>query len=254
MKLFLQAWLWTLVLCGMYVQAQTISAPAKLVDYPTMILYNGKIVTMNDTTFTSTVGTSVQAMAVRDGKVFDLGTTAEMKALAGPKTQMVDLKGREVLPGFIMTHEHPVDWMWTEPRAFRHVFPTDDDIISRYLPNVSAKEQVAMFDKTLRDAVAKAKPGQWIRINPNWGPDYEHAGEFSPMQQESLGIWSKSITKEYVDSLAPNNPVCVSGGFTSACLMNTKGLEIYRTVHEDMSAGEQRSGRLGRNSPSDTIL
>jgi predicted amidohydrolase YtcJ len=234
--------------------AQTVNAPVKLVDYPTMILYNGKIVTMNDTTFTSDVGTVAQAMAIRDGKVFDLGTTADIKALAGPKTQMIDLKGREVLPSLIMTHEHPVDWMWTEPRAFRHVFPNDDDIISRYLPNVTAKEQLGAFDKTMRDAVAKAKPGQWIRIVPNWGPDYEHAGEFSPLQQESNGIWMKSITKEYLDSLAPNNPVCISGGFTSACMMNTKGVEIYRTVWDDISASQQRSGRLGRNSPSDTIL
>src|ERR1041385_849981 len=147
MKLFLQAWVWTLVLCGIYVQAQTISAPAKLVDYPTMILYNGKIVTMNDTTFASNVGTIAQAMAVRDGKIFKIGNNAAIQALAGPQTAKIDLKGRTVLPGFIMTHEHPVDWMWTEPRAFRHVFPDDSDIISRYLPNVPVKEQVALFDK-----------------------------------------------------------------------------------------------------------
>ena len=241
-----------LLCANLSLPAQNVSVPSKLVNYPTMIIYNAKIVTMDDTSFSSNVGKTFQAMAVRDGKVFELGTNADVRALAGPQTQQIDLKGREVLPSFIMTHEHPVDWMWTEPRAFRHVFPDDSDIISRYMPNVPAKEQFAMFDATMRAAVAKAKPGQWIRINPNWGPTYERAKEFSG--PESTGIWDRSITKEYLDQLAPNNPVCISGGFTSACTMNTKGLEIYKSVHEDMTEREQRTGRLDRNSPSDTIL
>jgi predicted amidohydrolase YtcJ len=197
--------------------AQNVSVPAKLVGYPTMILYNGKILTMNDMSFSSNVGTIVQAIAVRDGKVFEIGTTADIRALAGPQTQQIDLKGRTVLPGFSMTHEHPVDWMWTEPRAFLHAFPGDNDIISRYLPNLPSDQQIAQFEPTLREAVAKAKPGQWIRIIPNWGPEYERAHEFSGPR---AGRWNQAITKEYIDSLAPNNPVCVSGGFTSACLMN----------------------------------
>ena len=242
----------TVILYTAAAWAQNVNAPAKLVSYPTMIVYNGKIVTMNDTTFTSNVGTIAQAMAVRDGKVFEIGNNADIRALAGPQTQQIDLKGRTVLPSFIMTHEHPVDWMWTEPRAYRHVFPNDDEILSRYLPNVSAKEQFGMFDATMKELVAKAKPGQWIRVIPNWGPDYEHAEEFSGPR--SSGIWNNSITKAYLDQLAPNNPVCISNGFTSACMMNTKGVEVYRSVFENMTESEQRSGRLDRNSPSDAIL
>ena len=251
MRKVLYVSLWGVLLYVSSGWAQNVTAPAKLVNYPEMIVFNGKIVTMNDTSFSSNVGTIAQAMAVRDGKVFEVGNNADIRALAGPQTRVIDLKGRTVLPGFIMTHEHPVDWMWTEPRAFRHVFPNDSDIISRYLPNVSAKEQVGMFDAVMKEAVSKAKPGQWIRIVPNWGPDYEHAREFSG---PFAGIWNQSITKEYIDNLAPNNPVCISGGFTSACLMNNKGLEIYKSVWEDMTEREQQSGRVDRNSPSDAIL
>ncbi|MBI3894532.1 MAG: amidohydrolase family protein [Acidobacteria bacterium] len=191
-------------------------------------------------------------MAVRDGKVFKLGNNADIRALAGPQTRQIDLKGRMVVPSFSMTHEHPVDWMWTEPRAFLHVFPNDNEILARWLPNISAKEQFAKFEPTMKELVAKAKPGQWIRVVPNWGPDYERAEEFSG--PTSSGIWGNSITKEYLDTLAPNNPVCISGGFTSACMSNAKAVEIYRSVHENMSEREQQSGRLGRNSPSDMIL
>ena len=60
------------VMCSVFlytasVWAQNVNAPAKLVSYPQMILYNGKIVSMDDTSFTSNAGTIAQAMAIRDG-------------------------------------------------------------------------------------------------------------------------------------------------------------------------------------------
>ncbi|MBI3894776.1 MAG: amidohydrolase family protein [Acidobacteria bacterium] len=57
-----------------------------------------------------------------------------------------------------------------------------------------------------------------------------------------------------MDTLAPNNPVCISNGFTSACMGNAKTVEEYRAVFEDISEQQVQSGRLGRNSPSDMIL
>jgi hypothetical protein len=185
--------------------AQTNDVAAKL-GYPQMIVYNGKIVTMNDASFTPSVGATVQALAVREDKILAMGTNAEVRALAGPQTKSIDLKGRTVIPSLIMTHEHPTDWAFIEPRGFRHVLPNDDVIVSRWMPNVPPKQQLAQFDGVMKEAVAKAKPGQWIRVVFNWGPDYEWAAE-----TESL--FPKSITKAYVDQLAPNNPVTVKDGF-----------------------------------------
>ncbi len=252
MRILLVSIIWSVVSYGTMGWAQNVTVPSRLVDYPEMILYNGKIVTMDDTSFTSNVGTIAEAMAVRDGDVFEIGSSADIRALAGPQTRQIDLNGRTVLPSFIMTHEHPVDWMWTEPRAFRHVFPNDDEILARWLPDLPAREQFAMFETTMRELVSMAEPGQWIRIIPNWGPDYERAKEFRGPR--STFIWDNSITKEYLDVLAPDNPVCISNGFTSACQMNTRGVEIYQSVHEDVSELEVRSGRMDRNSPSDSIL
>ena len=239
------------VWCSVGGWSQNVNVPAELANYPQMIVYNGKIVTMDDESFQPRVGTIVQAMAIRDGKVLKMGNDAEIRALAGPQTRQIDLKGREVLPGFIMTHEHPVDWMWTEPVAFRHVFPNDDVIVSRWLPNLPAKEQLALFEPTMREAVAKAKPGQWVRVIPNWGPDYERVDEFRGQHGQ---IWEQSIRKEYLDILAPNNPVCISNGFTSACMSNTKALEEYRSVHSDLDAQDEQSAVLGRKMPSDVVL
>lgn len=47
-----------------------------------------------------------QAFAVRAGRFVAVGTTADMRKLAGPKTQIVDLGQRRVLPGFIDAHWH----------------------------------------------------------------------------------------------------------------------------------------------------
>jgi len=48
----------------------------------------------------------VQALAVKDGKIYDLGTTGGMLALEGAGTTVVDLAGKTLLPGFLDGHSH----------------------------------------------------------------------------------------------------------------------------------------------------
>lgn len=52
-------------------------------------------------------GDVATAFACRDGLFVAVGTDEEVQALAGPNTQVVDLAGATVLPGFIETHLHP---------------------------------------------------------------------------------------------------------------------------------------------------
>jgi hypothetical protein len=47
-----------------------------------------------------------QSVAVKGDKIVAVGTNAEMRPLTGPKTQIVDLGGRLMLPGFIDNHTH----------------------------------------------------------------------------------------------------------------------------------------------------
>ena len=51
--------------------------------------------------------TITQAMAIRDGKIFALGSNDEMLSLAGPGTRVMDVQGKTVVPGFVDTHVHP---------------------------------------------------------------------------------------------------------------------------------------------------
>ena len=47
-----------------------------------------------------------RAVAVADGRIAAVGTDAEVSALIGPKTEVIDLMGRMLVPGFIDSHIH----------------------------------------------------------------------------------------------------------------------------------------------------
>ncbi|MCH7978519.1 MAG: hypothetical protein IH935_06020, partial [Acidobacteria bacterium] len=85
-----------------------VTVPRAIAAYPDMILYNGKIVTMDDTSTGLSPGSIVEAIALRDKKIQALGTNTEMLSYAGPQTQKMDLKGRTVIPGLIDSHFHVV--------------------------------------------------------------------------------------------------------------------------------------------------
>jgi hypothetical protein len=45
-------------------------------------------------------------MATYEGRILDIGSIDKIKTLIGPDTQVVDLNGKPVLPGFIDAHCH----------------------------------------------------------------------------------------------------------------------------------------------------
>ncbi len=47
-----------------------------------------------------------EAIAIRDGRILAVGTTAEIERLAGPGTERIDLAGRTATPGLIDAHAH----------------------------------------------------------------------------------------------------------------------------------------------------
>src|SRR5262249_24123997 len=65
-----------------------------------LILNNGKFWTVNK------AQPEVQAVAVWGERILAAGNDADIRKLAGPKTHVLDLKGRRVLPGFHDSHVH----------------------------------------------------------------------------------------------------------------------------------------------------
>ena len=66
-----------------------------------LILRNGRIATLDPG------NRRVQAAAVWRGRILASGDDAEVAALAGPDTRIVDLDGRTAVPGLIDSHCHP---------------------------------------------------------------------------------------------------------------------------------------------------
>ncbi len=65
-----------------------------------LILHNGKIVTA-DKAFSV-----AQAIAIKSGKISEVGSDAQVMRERGPQTQVIDLVGKTVLPGLIDSHVH----------------------------------------------------------------------------------------------------------------------------------------------------
>lgn len=137
-----------------------------------LVLVNGIVRTMDSN------GTVAEAVAVRDGRIVRVGSSAALKAMAGPDTRVVDLAGAAVLPGFIDSHTHFLSGGFS--------------LASIQLRDVRSREEfaarIAAFAKTL-------DKGEWI-VNGEW--DHE---QFDPVELPR---------RDWIDAVSPDNPVCVS--------------------------------------------
>src|ERR1043165_8092777 len=64
------------------------------------VLLNGKIVTFG--------AAPAEALAVRGDRIVAVGRSADIRALAGPATRVIDLGGRAVIPRLIDSHYHSI--------------------------------------------------------------------------------------------------------------------------------------------------
>ena len=88
-----------------------------------------------------------QGAAVWENKILAVGTTKEMKALAGPETKIIDLKGRSLVPGFIDAHCHAGDYG-----------PTKFNIVIR----PGTIRSIGELKEEIRKRAATTPKGGWI--------------------------------------------------------------------------------------------
>ena len=142
-----------------------------------MVLVNGRVFVADS------AGTIVRAMAVRDGKVVAAGSDEEARALAGPRTRIVDLGGRLVTPGFNDAHIHI-------PAGGGSLLTVD-------LLGVTSLAEV---ERRVREAASTAPAGEWI-LGRGWDQTRLPAAELGP------DGWP---TKAVLDRAAPRNPVVLT--------------------------------------------
>ncbi len=75
---------------------------------PDSILLNGKLLVFKGVERNDGNGKPefAEALAIQDGRIVFVGTSAEARKLAGPKTTVTDLDGRMVMPGIVDGHFH----------------------------------------------------------------------------------------------------------------------------------------------------
>jgi len=148
-----------------------------------IVLVNGKIVTV-DNQFSIR-----QALAVREGKIMAVGSNAEIRRLGGPKSRVIDLEGRTVIPGLIDNHMH----------AARAALSFSTEV--NWIGASSLDEALGR----VRDAARKSKPGDWlIVVTP-------------PATAETFKEKRRPTQAELV-AAAPNNPVYVQLAYSWAMM------------------------------------
>ncbi|WP_160148896.1 amidohydrolase [Amycolatopsis alkalitolerans] len=154
-------------------------------------------------------GLEVPALAVRDGRVLALGEQA--RELAG--AEVVDLRGRRVIPGLIDGHLH----------AARAGATWSAELHWTGVPDVVAALA------TIEAAARQRRPGEWIRAIGGW-----HPCQFAE---------SREPTRAELDAVAPDHPVYVQALYESAVL-NTAGI---RATGLDGIDGDPPGGRVERD-------
>lgn len=193
-----------IILSVTFLAAQdTVTVSSKLVSYPTLIVYNGKIVTMDDETPTTNLGTVVQAMAVRDDQILALGGNNEILALAGPQTDRIDLKGRTVIPGIIDAHTH------IHNNELNYWITQNPEIVQRYMRNFNIAGKTAAeirrgIELALKENMGNAPPGQWAFLNlPNNEGGSGKGPGVAYVQDHELGL-------KDLNEMAPKTPVFIA--------------------------------------------
>ncbi len=135
-----------------------------------------------------------QAVAVFGDRIIAVGSNAEVEALRGPNTRVIDAGGKLLLPGFNDAHVHFVSGGL--------------QLDSVQLNDVTGKEE---FVRRVAERAKKTPKGEWIQ-----GGDWDETK------------WPGSVlpTKEWIDSVTPDNPVFLSRYDGHSSLANSAALKL----------------------------
>ena len=71
-------------------------------------MYAAEITVCNPKIATNSAPSIVEALAITGGKILATGDEENILRLKGPSTQLIDAKGRTVIPGLNDSHMHPI--------------------------------------------------------------------------------------------------------------------------------------------------
>lgn len=183
-------------------------AAARAAEAPDTIYVNGFVYTVDKDDSVR------EAVAVKDGRISYVGTTAGAKALAGPSSRIVDLQGRMLMPGLIDGHMHPL-------QGGTALIQCNLDYERLTVPQFQARIQ-ACLDKT-----SSREPDQWLQV-VNW------------FQQDMVPAGTQ-VTHETLDTLKTHRPIAVMSSFGHSVLANTRALQL---AHIDAKTADPVGGKV----------
>lgn len=172
----------------------TASSPAPVAD---LVLLHGNVIPM------TAPDAKAEAIAVKGGRIIAIGSDAEIAALRGKATIVVDLDGKTVLPGFIDAHGH-ITGMAQIASTARLAPPPVDDVAD-----------IATLQAALR-AQAGKHPDGWI---VGFGyDDAQLAERRHPVRQD-------------LDAVSTERPVIAVHVSGHLAVLNSKALELTGMLH-----------------------
>jgi hypothetical protein len=167
-----------------------VAAPAE------RIIRGGPIVTVNP------AQPAAEAVAIAHGKIVAVGTAAEVMKLAGPATEVTDLAGRTLVPGFIDGHSHFMSLIDVQTQALCASPPAG--------PCTTVADVIAALKKVQERRTIG--PGKFVM-----GFGYDPA----------LLAEKRAPTKQELDAAFPDNPVILVHVSGHGAMLNSKALAAY---------------------------
>ncbi len=181
---------------------------------PDLVLRGGQVYTVD------AARSWAQAVAVRGGIIVAAGTDAEITALAGPRTEVIDLRGRMLLPGFTDAHVH-----------------ASAGGLERLRCDLSEAHGLADYLAIVRDYARRSPDAEWI-TGGGWAIDVFPGGVPS---------------RHDLDLVAPDRPVFLSNRDHHAAWVNSRALELAGV---GASTPDPPDGRIERDpdgAPAGTL-
>jgi len=154
-----------------------------------------------------------QAVAVRGDRIQAVGENAEILKLKGPNTQVIDLGGKFVMPGFNDAHAH----LSQGGLQALHV-------------NLVGTKSLDEFRERIRSNVASAAPGTWI-LGGGW--------------DENLWPVKTVPTRWDVDEVSASHPVFLERVDGHIGVANTRALQLASIT---IASRDPKGGKIDRDA------
>ena len=167
-----------------------------------LVLLDGNVITMNPKM------PSAQAIVIKGNRIFYVGGNQDAKQYIDEKTQVIYLNGKTVIPGFIDTHAHVVDY----------------GKILTWL-NLEEASSVKDIQTQLTERIKKVDKNKWVLGRA--------------LTPEKL-LEKRLPTCRELDIIAPDNPVAFYCRTGQVCIVNSKALEIAN-ISQQAGSGIERT-------------